>query len=918
MAIPFISVGFWKFRDERGACAITAYIGRNIVLARSGTRYDFRRFRGDLVYENVVMPRGFAGPSPSRAQFARMIDAAETSRAKTRRKLRQRKLRERQLLFTMVVALPPDGECTLDEAIELCHAVVDRVVVDHSLIAHVAIHDPAVKLKGSRSRNRHAHIHIALRSWTPEATLSRLKVRDLVARVRHYKGSKGNFDAVAEGINWPDLSRELQTRLFTECSRNVLVDPIALIPQKHFGKLTWHYAEDAVKQHLAEIYQNNRSALAAPPKDLIAAMLRGRSSLPRAELRILVDRYIGSEQERRDLMEWIAADEMIVNLSPTDGQITRMTTRDVFDRFTRVRGLIEYIADRSDGTASGLHTAIGSHAVVINDRIANVCRDAALRRRYPMEGCITIVGQVLSHCDPIHKRLGSEHKNVRATTLADVGALSASWNEATTVILPRGESLADCDLATIIVSATAANAQLVLGYDATKGDGVVERRLATWIVERLTPDAVFAEIAGTSETNLVGNKLLRAGFVRSAISHLASQQSGDPLNWPQLVFSGQCLIAVASPGGTGRQSPHFIVVDDPRAIPAITQAERETANGIGELVPLKTPHGKVLSAVGEWIAFEKTDYTSQPARLREGRTARILSIDAENNTLMVEHDHGAAESIDLNRFPFVRPAYALTIGEARQLSAGASLEFRVTQRGHIYAALLAVTRHKGPATIVFAPEVASTLAELITVAEGHLPAGLPWQLQPRRDMAAELNVELIKGVAGSESIDHAHQLLTMPAEAEPQVPSAARATLRSPAIRGATLLTPNHKQGFENLIRAVSPGAPDRSDTVAQLLNPTGGWGSLLGRIVEAMIEADSLKPGPKPHFAKIDSPAALDELVEELEPTPLELNRFRTDLVALTSPTLFPPANRLSKSVEKSTINSRERTETTVSQLKK
>jgi hypothetical protein len=123
MAIPFISVGFWTFRDERGACAITAYVGRNIVQARSGKRYDFRRFRGDLVHEEVVMPRGVTGPSPSRAQFARMIDAAETSRAKTRGKLRQRKLRERQLLFTMVVALPPDGECTLDEAIELCHAV---------------------------------------------------------------------------------------------------------------------------------------------------------------------------------------------------------------------------------------------------------------------------------------------------------------------------------------------------------------------------------------------------------------------------------------------------------------------------------------------------------------------------------------------------------------------------------------------------------------------------------------------------------------------------------------------------------------------------------------------------------------------------------------------------------------------------
>jgi hypothetical protein len=791
---------------------------------------------------------------------------------------------------------------------------VDRVVVDHTLMTYVAVHDPAVKSKSSRSRNRHAHIHLALRAWTPEGTLSRHKVRDLVARVRHYKGSKGKFDAVAEGISWPDVSREVQTRLFTECGRNVLVDPIALIPQKHFGKLTWHHEEDAVRQHLADIYQDNRSALAAPPKDLIAAMLRGRSSLPRAELRILVDRYIDSEQERSDLLEWIAADEMIVNMSPTEGQINRMTTRDVYDTFARVHGLIDDIADAREGTVGEFHTVIGSQAAAIDNQITDICRDVALRRGSTAEGGITIVGQVLSHCGPIHQRLGLEYKNVRATTANDVMAASKSWNEATIVVLPRGESLADRDLANVIVAAAAANARLLLGYDATKGDGVVERRLATWIMERLTPDAVFAQIAGTSGTDLVGNKLLQAGFVKSALSYIASHQASDP----QLVFSGHGPTSVTSPGRKGRQSPHFIVVDDPRAIPAITEAKRETSTRIGDLVTLKTAHGNVAVAVGEWIVFEKTDYTSQPARLREGRTARILSVAGANNTLIVEDDHGATDSVDLNRFPFVRPAYALTIAEARQLSAGVSLEFRITQRDRVYAALLAATRHQGPRTIVVAPDVASSLVELTAAAEDHLPAVLPWLLQPRRDIVAEQNVEVAKVFAGSERIDHARQLLTMPFESKLHAPSAVKATLRSPSIRGLTLLTPIHKQGFETLIRALSHDAPDRADTAARLLSPTGGWGSLLGRIVEAMMKADSLRPGRKPRFAKIDSPTALDELVAELEPTLLELNGFRTDLVALTSPTAFPPANRPSKSIGETTTKNHKRIETTVSQLKR
>jgi hypothetical protein len=910
MAIPFISVGFWKFLDERGACAITAYIGRDVVQSRPGKRYDFRRFRGDLVHEKMLMPRGVTGRPPTPAQFARMIDIAEITRTKT-----PNPSRVRQLLLTMVVALPPDTECTLDEAIELCHAVVERVIVDQSLMAYVAIHDPAVKFKNSRSRNRHAHIHIALRALTTEGTLSLKKERDLVARVRLNRGAKGNFNAVAEGISWPDVSRELQTRLFTDCGRNVLVDPIALIPQKHFGKLTWYHEEDAVKRHLADIYQSNRQALAAPPKDLISAMLRGRSSITRAELGLLVDRYIDSEQERRDLREWIAADQMIVNLSPAQGQVSRITTRNVYDIFERVRGLIENFVDAPEGVAGAFQTAIGSHATVIISQISDICKDVALRRGARVKSEITIVGHVLSHCDPIYQRLGGEYKGVQAILANDAIAASAKWDDATIVILPRGESLTDLELAQVIVSAVAANARLVLGYDLSKGDGIVERRLATWTTERLAPGAVFAQIADVSETDQIGRNLLQGGYIKSALSHIASHQASD--RRLQLAFAGHSR-SVTPPGVVRGQSPHFIVVDDERTIPAITETERETATRVIDLVALKTPHGNAAFAVGEWVAFERTDYTSQPARLREGRTARISSISASNNTMTVEHDHGATDTIDLARFPFIRPAYALTIAEARQLSSRFSIEFRITQRDRVYASLLAAARHKGTATIVVAPNVAKNLAELILAAEGHLPAVLPWQLQPLHDIVAEQNVEVVKVFSDGEINSFAQQLLAMPVETSPQVSPAVKAMLRSPAIRGLTLLTPVHKQGFENLIRALRYDAPDRADTVAHLLNPTGGWGSLLGRIVVAMTKGESLKPGPKPHFATIDSPTALDELVAELEPSPMDLNRFRTDLVALTSQTAFPASKSFSKSAGQKGITPPKRIDPTASEFKK
>ena len=919
MAIPFISVGFLNFRDGRGACAITAYIGRSTVRARTGKRYDFRRFSGDLVHEEVVMPRGVTGPSPSPAQFARMIDAAE---APGPRKRNANTKRWRQLLLTIVAALPPDTECTLDEAIELCHAIVDRVVADQALVAHVAIHDPAAKPADSRSRNRHAHIHVTFRPWTPESTLSQRKVRDLVARVRKYSGSKGKFDDVSEGISWPDLSRELQARLFTRCGRDVIVDPIALIPQRHFGRLTWHHEEEVVKRYLAVISADNRSALAAPPFDIIVRMLRGRSSLPRAELRILVDRYIASEQERRDLFEKIAADKLVINLAPSKERITRMTTRATHKVFDRVYRIIDEVADESDGEyreADRLHVVVGSRATDITDRVADFCQNLTeiQRARSPAVVNIAIVGQFLSHCEPVRDRLGKKARNVGIAVVTDaLMAASEDWNRTTIVVLPRTESMMDGDLANLIIAAEEAGARLVLGYDIPRADAVAERRLATWIVERSEPDAAYAEVARTVEPVFLENKLLEAGFIRAALTHVVSRRDPSSEGRPRLVFSNDEVASGAPANAEGGAIHRFIVLDNARAISAVTEAERVATIKPGDLKSLKTPRGSLLLAVGEWIVFEKTDYATRPPRIREGRVARILSIKEANSTLLVEHDRGGTNTVNLNMFPFVRPAYALTIAEARQLVAGHSLYIRVTKKNCAYPALLLLTGYRGSSTITIDPHVATNPDELAAAAEAYLPAVLPWQLRPRRDTLADKNVELAKFLTSG---DQSYQPSVQTSRTEVRAPPAVKAVLRSPAIQALTTLTPVHRAGLENLLLALDLKAPKREKTARRLLKRPGVSGSLLGRIVEAMMKVDRLKPGQKRIFGAIDSPTALDELVAEFEPTLVELNTFKTDLVALTHEALGlgKPASP-SKPSRRSSPPANDQTEEPVSRPKK
>jgi hypothetical protein len=85
------------------------------------------------------------------------------------------------------------------------------------------------------------------------------------------------------------------------------------------------------------------------------------------------------------------------------------------------------------------------------------------------------------------------------------------------------------------------------------------------------------------------------------------------------------------------------------------------------------------------------------------------------------------------------------------------------------------------------------------------------------------------------------------------------------------------------------------------------------------MMKVDRLKPGQKRIFGAIDSPTALNELVAEFEPTLVELNTFKSDLVALTGETLGlgKPASP-SEPPRRSSPPSNDETEVPVSRPKK
>lgn len=876
MAIPFISLSFINNRAGRGACAITAYIGRTVVQDLRGKRHDFRRARGDLVHEEVVMPAGVEGPALNPTQFARMIDDAEAPRSK------RAKSAGRQVFLAVVAALPPDSECTLDEALEICRALVDRIVADRALVAHIAIHDPAVKFGRGQSRNRHAHIHFSLREWTATRGFSRRKLREQVARVRHYKGAKGTFNAVAEGISWPDVSRELQNRFFFISGRHVVVDPINVIPHRHFGKLSWHYEEKTVRQELDKIAAANRHALAGQPADIVTQMLRGRSSLSRAELRIFIKRYIDAENERRDLFDAIATNASIVNLAPPDGRLVRLTTRGLYDRFARVHRFLLDVVEVPESRSAEFRVVVGSTSRAINADIVDLCRHftpiGAHAGTKKLD--IVVIGAVLSHCDDLGKSFAMRGTSVDISTVHDALMAASDWSARTLVIISRAEAIRDGDLADLLIATEAVGAHLVLGYDVVRADGMTERRLATWIVDRMSPEAAVAALCQTSDNLSLDHKLLNAGLVRTAWHHMFSLSPDGLQNGPTLIFSDLHEKSERRPELREIPGPGFIVVDDPGMIQGITETERAAALQSNELVSLRTASGRKEFAIGEWVVFEKSDYASQPVLRREGHLAKIRSIYPERSALVVEHAGGQTDLIEVGEFSFIRPAYALTISEARQLPPGFHLYFEVTRPEGLYPTFLLATRYRGRCTITIDQTIALNPEGLLGLLESNLPGVLPWQCQLRRDRNAEQNND-VNEVFSRQISRLGLDLPGDPEGPKVRIPKALQTAWRSSEIRSAVELTQIHRNGFANLLAALDPNAPNRLAHAARIRSVCTG--DLAQRIITKMMASHRKKPGQKSKFDEMEVSAIFDELLTEFEPSFKEIADFKADLQFLT-----------------------------------
>jgi hypothetical protein len=122
--------------------------------------------------------------------------------------------------MSVIIALPPESEVSLDEAVTIARRIALSPCGSHSVPIHIAIHNALV--------NRHAHAAIGFRTMAPDGEFG-LKIPELFACFSVY-GAKAK---VSEGTDWPDISWEIQATLFLERGIDLVVDPFAPVPEEH-------------------------------------------------------------------------------------------------------------------------------------------------------------------------------------------------------------------------------------------------------------------------------------------------------------------------------------------------------------------------------------------------------------------------------------------------------------------------------------------------------------------------------------------------------------------------------------------------------------------------------------------------------------------------------------------------------------
>ena len=645
MAIPYLNVQFPHVRSDGGACETLAYLGRCQVLdVRLAKQFDFQHLGGDLVHSEILRTGGVSEAFGNLEFLANGIDEAEVYRL---RGDIDNRIRKTQNGAVLVLALPPASEMTLTEATELTRRIALLIAGDRRLAIHMAIHDPAMMHPGAR--NRHAHLFFPRREVEYDE-FAGPAIRDLFARPMQI--SAGGNAVTVEGNRWPDFyRRQLQTH-FAELGIELVVDPIAPFPGRHW-QIEIKLDDPRVQRNRSRTWRLNVQAIHGDPAWLVGKLLRGQSTIRIAELQRLLDRFIDGEGQRQNILETILSQPDIVTLAvdPVAEKPRFVTTAAVHNSVQRACEVVDRTA-AAEGPSPICAITAANHSAVV-ERFDELFGRAGFER--PL-----LVGNNHSECRELSDAI--QHSRPKVTTikraLSDLNKMvfpdrpsAKSRAQNRLIIVPRAESVEDQTLAKLILAAHEQGTPLVLLHDQSKQSGIVSHRLAAYAADRL---AASQAVDGEGYVEAI-ERFLRAGLIGPAIQLIAQHQD-----------IGFKAVDYPSDEDTGFD---FVVCNDPRRVKDLNEGIRSLRLRQGKL-PTPTQLGHRLKPVwlsqGEKIVFTRDDCSVRPPRSRAGEIAQILGIDSSRNVIRVELPDGDIETIQLAGFTHFRPAHAILVREARE------------------------------------------------------------------------------------------------------------------------------------------------------------------------------------------------------------------------------------------------------------
>lgn len=673
MAIAFCRIGFENITDGWNAASLLAYLGRTTRASVLG-RADFSDLPRDLVYEEALppyaAPPGFLDPDI----VARVIDEVEGRRFRTL----EGRSRYPQFAAHAVLALPPESEMALVDAVEICRRFIFRLREDRDLPFYFAVHDASVIPGKSYLRNRHAHIVAMLRE-TSGNSLSRRRARDVVGPIR--KNAQGK-NRRPEIDRWPDLAWALTTEMFSELGSPIRVDPISPNPARHLSA-----EEDEVDPNkLARLqdrqFDENRRAVLGDPLELVRSLLRGRATLQIGDLVRAIDKWAPESEAARCLDRVLVCSE-VVTLANGE-KPTHLTTKAIFKRLQKIATIVR----RAKG-AEGRHwseTMVRCTREMSRQSVLS-CIEAMLAEG-PTDGSDIDAYWILDeHLSSVENIWNESQFPVEVEKHTISSALKREdWSPALAVVCPHSERLDDQILIELILKCSETRCSLILGFDVSRALGTTLNCLAAFLSASLAPRG--SPCPWSEPTPDWAEALLRAGQIDAGLRELEDRRAIE-YGWDGERPALENLITVSCE--YARRLP-----------PAIAQS-------IEESLPTLAPGDRVL--------VTRTDFSVRPPILCEGDSATVWEVDSEGRGL-VETEYGNLVQIDFRTTPVKLMGPSILLAEARR-RVDLPMRIELTDAARAFGAVLVAARaaavHGADTKVLVHSSISNSRAELVQV-----------------------------------------------------------------------------------------------------------------------------------------------------------------------------------------------------------